>query len=279
MVLTSTKKGVFLLLLIGLVSIIWLHGRTLFFWDSILPLYPLKDLIERTYTWNAYYGRGFVNQPNRFLIYIGSYLFFYVIAMGKINIAQQMLIYTLFSGSGISMFLFLQKVFSPTFKKWSFYGSLIGSLFYMFNFFTTYYLSEIYIPWFLYSFFPLFLYLFITGIERHLQNKGGYGFMLLAILIVELMSPSFYELPYLVFFILLFLITLIAFFPILSFPKTDRFMLRALTFFVIFIILSIIANLWWEYNIFLALSQETHTMSYKFQITDIEYKSLINSKL
>ena len=269
--LRSTKKGIIVILLLGTISVLWLHGRTLFFWDSILPLHPLKDLIERTYTWNAYYGRGFPNQPNRFLIYIGSYLIFYLIAMGKINIAQQLLIYALFSGSGISMFVLLQKIFSAKYRGWNFYGPLIGSIFYMFNFFTVYNLSEIYIPWFLYSFFPLFLYLFIIGLERHLQRKNGYGYLLLSILVVELMSSSFYESPYIVFFIILFIIALFSFFPTLNFSRGSGFIFRTINFIVIFIILCVLANLWWEYNILISVSQNVHALSLSFQVTGTEY--------
>ncbi len=267
----NTKKGIITILLLGTISVLWLHGRTLFFWDSILPLHPLKDLMERTYTWNAYYGRGFPNQPNRFLVYIGSYLVFYLIAMGKINIAQQLLIYALFSGSGVSMFLLLQKVYSARYKEWNFYGPLIGALFYMFNFFTVYNLSEIYVPWFLYSFFPLFLYLFIVGLERHLQRKGGYGYLLLSILVVELMSSSFYEPPYLVFFIILFLIALYSFFPTFSFSRGRESTFRTLTFFSIFITLCVIANLWWEYNISMSVSSDVHSLSLGFQVAGTEY--------
>ena len=267
----NTKKGIITILLLGTISVLWLHGRTLFFWDSILPLHPLKDLMERTYAWNAYYGRGFPNQPNRFFVYIGSYLIFYFVAMGNISIAQQLLVYTLFSGSGISMFLLLQKVYSAKYKEWNFYGPLIGALFYMFNFFTVYNLSEIYEPWFLYSFFPLFLYLFIMGLERHLQKSGGYGYLLLSILVVEFMSSSFYEPPYIVFFIILFIIALFSFFSTLNFPREGRFIFRTITFIVIFIILCFVANLWWEYNIFISVSQDVHVLSLAFQVVIIEY--------
>ncbi len=270
------KIGVVVILVAGLVSVIWLRGGTIYYWDSVFPLHPLKDLIIRNYTWNLTLYRGYPSPPNRFLIYIGTYLFFDAISLGNIALAQQFLVYMLFTCSGLSIFLLLRKIFLRIDRTVSFIYPLIGALFYMFNFFSAYYLSEIYIPWFLYSFFPLFLYFLLIGIEKHISHGKGYKELVLSILVIELMSSSFYEAPYIVFFIFLSTVSIYSMIPIFE-SKDKGGRNKVVRFLLIFFIAAIMANLWWETDFLFNVAIEVHSLSLSFQITGIEfmYKHLL----
>ena len=148
-----------LILLVSFISVYWLDGHVLFFWDSMLPLNGLKDSYFSSYIWDQLNGLGQVQFINQY----GSYTYVYgileIVTGGNITLVQTVIVYILLSVSGLSFFVLVNFLlsFGKYSKKSAEPVAFSGSLVYMFNYFTAVMFSQLSPIWFLYSFVPLAL--------------------------------------------------------------------------------------------------------------------------
>ena len=150
----------------GLVVLLWLHGDLLFFWDTILPFHPASDIYFYSFTWNQAIFNGIVGQSNEWFSYFVVFYILHNLIHFSLPLSQFVLIYSLFSLSGITMYRLIKFLAHVNNNTNLFLPALAGALVYMFNFYTDIYLlSDFFESWFLYSLLPMIILVFYSGMR------------------------------------------------------------------------------------------------------------------
>ncbi len=229
---------------VSFVSFLWLHGGILFFWDETLPIFPYYELTHFTYIWSPF-GLGVINShSNQNFSYYVLWTIFYFISFKFLPLAEQLLISFIFLISGISSFLVLKFIFNKISTKKSYnYLALIGSLFYMFNYFSAFLFYEIQPYWISYALLPLGIYIFLKGLTKLNSNINIVKYVILSSFLFEIIFSFTYFLPpVLVYMVLIFLFFYLVFRKrIIVSNITKREVYYLLSTFLTVIIL----NLWW----------------------------------
>jgi hypothetical protein len=185
--------------LAGLVVLLWLGGRVLFFWDVILPFKADRSLYFYSYAWLQVTGNGQPGSPFEFGSYFPIMAGLQTLGL-SLAASQCILIYALFVTSGVSMFLLARFIFSqrrPDAGAMAF--PACSAFFYMFNFYVTMYaLSTFYESLFLYSVLPLAILLLLKGYSAARTGRPYWTYLAALVVVFEMMSTGFWEPPYLV---------------------------------------------------------------------------------
>jgi len=176
-----------IILLFGAISLTWFGGRPFLAGDDTILHLNLKNIDEYFYACplNSAYGGADICKFS-FLLPLGSFLKLYSFfdLPFSPSIFQKLLIYTLFTFSGISAYF----LFTALRPKSSFFAKLFASSLYMFNFYFLWlwvsvsYLSVVYV------FFPLILALYIKGIK---EGKGLSYAVITALIWTVTVTPGY----------------------------------------------------------------------------------------
>ena len=226
------------------VSFLWLHGGILFFWDETLPIFPYYELTHFTYIWSPF-GLGVINShSNQNFSYYILWTIFYFISFKFLPLAEQLLIFVIFMISGLSSFLLLKFIFNKlSTNNTHNYLALVGSLFYMFNYFSAFLFYEIQPYWISYALLPLAIYVFMKGLTTLNSNINIIKYAVLSSFLFEIIfSFTYYLQPVLVFMVVILLFYYLLFRKrIIASNITRREIYYLLSTFLTVIIL----NLWW----------------------------------
>jgi len=246
--------GLGIVLSFGIVSLTWFRGHP-FLWggDTSIPL-SLKIIDEYFYVLPLNFAYGMADVAKLpFLLPLGSFLKLW----GLLNlpysapIFEKLLIYAVFTFSGVSMY-FLLTVIRP---KITLFAKLLGSLLYMFNFYFLWLLIDVSRIPIIYSFFPLVLALYIKGVK---EGKGLSYSVITALVWTITVTPGYGQ-PFVVinwFVILLFLI-----FYVITTHDKERTK-KALYFTLYLAVIWLALNALWILPLSLSFNQELvrHTL-------------------
>ena len=241
-----------LILLVSFISVYWLDGHVLFFWDSMLPLNGLKDSYFSSYIWDQLNGLGQVQFINQY----GSYTYVYgileIVTGGNITLVQTVIVYILLSVSGLSFFVLVNFLlsFGKYSKKSAEPVAFSGSLVYMFNYFTAVMFSQLSPIWFLYSFVPLAVYFYIKGFINSMFGKPYWKEVLYFSLTLNIMSAGLWESPYDAYFILILIFSPYVFSGVFSEVDYIKYHRRKTSFVLLLTFFAIMTNLWWIPHLF-----------------------------
>ena len=225
---------------VGLVSLLWFKGNYFIkTGDDFFPLDPAYLLSNLPYLWLHFYSTGVV--IDSFSI---TNLPFYVTLSGanaigfSILTLQKLFYYFSFTISGISAY-FLTSTLLHDNKR---VAGLASAFFYMMN---PYSLSVIWSAhfttmYFTYASAPLFLGLFIKGIE----TKQKFRYAVYLGLLELIFAPMFDDPPEAAIVLLLIPVSFLIFNTILE-RKNRQAILGSLQFFIYYIFLTIAVNIWW----------------------------------
>ena len=237
------KYPYFIIFLFSLISIVWLHGGTIFFWDSQLPFFPYYELTNFTLTWAPYNLGGISLHPDTEVTYFMLYTIFYFIAFKSLFLAQQLIMIVIFMISGFSSYILLNFIFSNFNKnnKQNIFA-LVGSLFYMFNYFNDILFYQIHPYWISYSLLPLALYIMLKGISKANSRMELIKYSLLFSFLLELiLSFTISWEPIIVYIIFI----VIAYSIIFRNRLTQNISLHLFYFFLMIMLFSFLLNFWW----------------------------------
>lgn len=200
--------GEVIILALSLVSLLWLHGRLLIFWDSWIPINSTRDAYLMSFSWSQLNGLGSPILPNEYIVYVW---FFVIVNKGlglSLQATQQLLVTLLFASSGLSMYWLLRYLTRRFLGVGTLLAPLSGATFYMFNYYTVHLFSEVFFSWFAYAILPFVALLLLSSRDRAMAGRPYFGHIVLASLLFELMSVAYAQVPYFVLsgFVLLTLI-------------------------------------------------------------------------
>lgn len=279
LITSKIGSGELYLVLLGLIVLVWLHGNILFFWDTIFPFHPGSDLFYYSFTWNQGLNIGMPSPPNEF----ASYFFVMYILHDIFNLnyptAQFILIYTLFTLSGITMYHLIKFLLNDNYDAKFSIPAFTGSLIYMFNFYVAYYLlMDFYESWFIYSFLPLIIIIILSGVKKSLIKKSYIPNIFYLVLLFQLISVSFWEAPYMVWTIMIIMIFILNFFINNKNKIAVKNRFSCIKFFIITVIAIFFSSLWWIYTYLWFLHINFSEMS-SHGSASTSYNILINSFL
>jgi hypothetical protein len=249
--LITSKIGIgeLLLLIIGCVVLVWLHGGILFFWDTILPFHPESDIYYYSFTWDQGFNNGAPLPPNEFASYFFIFYIFHNIFNLNFFLSQFVLIYILFTLSGITMYHLIKFLFNENYNAKFSMPAFAGSLVYMFNFYVAYYLlMDFFESWFLYSFLPLIIIIFLSGAKKSLIKKSYISNIFYLVLLFQLISVSFWEAPYLVWMLVIIMVFILNFFINNKEKIVGKNSLSLIKYFIITVVVIFFSSLWWIYT-------------------------------
>lgn len=198
------KKNLYLIYLLLVISFslpaIWLQGRTIYFWDGLLPFKTTSDFSYLNFSWNQINGLGYANSIDKYNVYFLSYYFFKIF-IKNIAIVQYLLISVLISFSTIGMFLLLKHLNVLLNKNVNDIFPFLGSLFYILNFYFIFTFSNFSSTIYIYSFLPLDVLAFTKAIESINNTKIFFIWTLVFSFLLEVTSYSFLLVPMLLFFL------------------------------------------------------------------------------
>lgn len=270
--------GELIIFLVSFIIIVWLHGGTLFFWDTVIPFHPQSDLFYYSFTWNQLIGNGIRGIPNEWGSYFIVMYLLHLIGLG-INISQTILFYILFSFSGFSMYRLIKFLTNNRYTSKFSIAALSGALLYMFNFyFMNNLIVDFFESWFIYSFLPLAIILFLKGLEKYLLKEKYFSNIFYLVVLVQIMSVGFWEPPYLVWTIFIFCIFTINFFYKYFYSYKNLLLMSKYILMVILIIF--VTDLWWIYSYIVSSLYLINIISLKGPPGDaVAYKILLTSYL
>ncbi|GAG98328.1 unnamed protein product [marine sediment metagenome] len=129
----KTILSIFLILLVGCISITWFRGEFIInAGDQIFPLSRIEDFKKAVlYTWDHYRATGFVVPPGLAnFSYFGIMALLEVLGLSLVT-SEKILYYLIFTLSGLSVY-FLTSILFP---KRNEILRLTAAFFYMFNFY------------------------------------------------------------------------------------------------------------------------------------------------
>ena len=237
------------ILLLGLLAVVWLHGGVLFFWDEALPLSPGRDLYFSYFTWHQLDNFGYPQLPLPNLPY---YAYFYVTSSLGIGVStsETLLVYLLFSSSGLGMLSLIRYLMPQPKTRVESLVPIAGACVYMVNFYVAMFLlSELWPSWLTYSLAPFAMLALLRGWKSSLKGPLDIVSLIEITFIVQLMSPGFQETPYFAWSLLLFIVVGVDWgiryrrqVPKLGIQKWLRFPSAAL-------LAVVVSGLWWEYSL------------------------------
>jgi len=274
-------KGELYIALAGMVVLLWLHGDLLFFWDTIFPFHPLTDIYFYSFTWNQaiFYGIPSKSTTNEWLSY---FVFIYVLhdILGlTMPLSQLVLFYSLFTLSGITMYRLIKFLSNENYNATFSLPALSGALVYMFNFYMDYFiLFDFFESWFIYSLLPLIIILFLSGIRKSVRNESYWKDIIYLVLLFEVVSVSFWEVPYLLWTIFIIFIFIIGYFLQNNDKKNGMNYVSIAKFLLISSFAIIITGLWYIYTYFQTLAGNLRSVSPSVSpVGSAVYHILINS--
>jgi hypothetical protein len=233
----------------GLVTVLWLRGGILFFWDAIVPFRASSAEYYYAFTWQQLFGSGVPGAPFEYGSYFPTMVLLQFVGFG-VAADQQILFYVLFASSGLSMYLLLTLLNRQPYLAQLGVRALPGALFYMFNFYVALYLlSDFFESWFLYAFLPLAIFVLLKGSDAARAGRRSWPHCIAFALLVQVMSAGFWEPPYLVYTFLL--CAVLYWIYSWSRPRQTRTQLRPEFGFVAGVLVAtIVSSLWWLYSYF-----------------------------
>lgn len=247
---TQEALAVFVILASSLVSLTWLDGKVIFFWDTILPFRPDSALGFGAYTWGQNFGEGTPQLPFEFGAYLVSYTVLHTFMGFSLAASQQMIVTSLFLASGLTMFMLLRTLHPNCDSKMCVAARLSGALFYMFNFYTVYYLiADMFPSWWLYAFLPLSLTILLLGMKAASEDRDTRVYVLSQVFLFFLMSTGFWEPPYLVYSLFLFVLVSGAWCSAYLRPISINARRQVRRFVALTISCVLASGLWWLYGV------------------------------
>ncbi len=233
----------FVIFLLSFISILWLHGGIIFFWNTKLAVFPYYELTHFTSTW-APYNEGSVSlHSDTEVTYFLLYTIFYFLAFKSLFLTQQLMIFIIFMVSGFSSYILLNFIFS-SFNKNNGQSifALIGALFYMFNYFDDILIYQIHPYWISYSLLPLALY-FILKVALKADSKTQLiKYSLISSFLLELIFSFTISWEPIIIYIILIIIAYYVIFKNRMLPHNS---LNQFYYFFIIILFSLLLNFWW----------------------------------
>lgn len=171
-----------------------------------------------------------------------------------LHITQMVLVYILFSFSGFSMYRLIkflhEKGYSSKFSIIAFSGAIL----YMFNFYVlSFLLFDFFESWFIYAFLPLAIIVFLKGMKNYILKQNYFKYIFYLVLLVEIMSVGFWEPPYLLWTLFLFLVLTIDYF--FKHFNLHENMLALFKYILIVLLIIIVTNIWWIYSFILETTE------------------------
>jgi len=247
-----TVINICIILSLGLVVNLWLQGKLLYFWDEVFPFNPSKDMYYYSFAWFKLFNHGQGSAAHNIIMipYFSIIYFFHNILNLSLYNAQFLLVYILFTSSGLSMYFFISYIMNHYFDiiETDNIATLSGSLIYMFNLYTMpYLLFSIWPSWFLYSFSPLAILVLLKGLTNASLRIFSVKYVVSFMFLIFLMTPGFFEGPYLLYFLALCFIFSIPYFSLIL--KTEK-RIGIIAFIFLVIVSVVLTNLWWILPLF-----------------------------
>ena len=264
----------FVIFLLSFVTLIWLHGDVLFFWDEVLPVYPYYDITHLIYIWFPA-NLGVLNtHADQMASYYILWFIFSMITFHSLFLTEQLIMFTVFMISGFSSYTLLNFIFSKfgmPVKHSSF--ALIGAIFYMFNYFDAFLFYEIQPYWISYSLLPLVIYFILYGFTKLNSNTNILKYSLLDSFLLEItFSFSFYIQPVIIYVILI-IISYYLIFKSRIHLKNSR---KSLYYILFILLFTLLLNFWW-YDGFLNLVKvDSNGSSASVVISGVAHEFLYN---
>ena len=264
----------FVIFLLSFVTLIWLHGYVLFFWDEVLPVYPYYDITHLIYIWFPA-NLGVLNtHADQMASYYILWFIFSMITFHSLFLTEQLIMFTVFMISGFSSYTLLNFIFSKfgmPVKHSSF--ALIGAIFYMFNYFDAFLFYEIQPYWISYSLLPLVIYFILYGFTKLNSNTNILKYSLLDSFLLEItFSFSFYIQPVIIYVILI-IISYYLIFKSRIHLKNSR---KSLYYILFILLFTLLLNFWW-YDGFLNLVKvDSNGSSASVVISGVAHEFLYN---
>jgi hypothetical protein len=231
---------VFIILLLGLISLTWYHDKQLL-WGDDTNLTLDAHLIETRYfyLWDSNVGKADALKlpyimPQAIILRFVSFL---NIPFSP-AVFERILLYSVFTGSGLSMY-YLSILFIPS-NKAKRLGAVVASAFYMFNFYTmTTILPSGAMIMFEYAFFPLVLALYIRALDNSSSLKNS---IVIALVWTVLITPAYITATV----ALTDWIVIVAYFLFFNISKHDKKTLKSSVVFTCFLLaIWTLMNLFW----------------------------------
>jgi len=229
-----------LIAFIGLISFSWFRGDYLIkTGDDTFPLNPTYAFYTNSYVWYHFLSTGTVVDP---LALTSIPFFFCLMQLTTVGIPlvalQNVFYYATFILSGISAYLLTASLLSKNKRA----AGFASALFYMMN---PYSLSVIWAAHyttllFTYSFAPIFIALYIKGINAKEKRK-----YVMSIGLIELLMSPMFDDPSQAFVVLFLIPVLFFIFYILIERKDKAKVMGAFRFSLYLILVSIALNSWW----------------------------------
>ena len=250
---------IYLLLIISFsLPAIWMHGRIIYFWDGLLPFKTASDLNYLSFSWNQLNGLGYGNAIDKYNIYILSYYIFQVF-IGNIAVSQYLLLSVLIALSTLGMYLLLRHLSLLINKPVNNIFPLLGSLFYILNFYFIFVFSDFYPAIYMYSLLPLDVLILSKVIESFDNTKFFFVWTVLFSFLLELTSYSFILVPMLVFFIFTILSFLFIFLKYIIKGKLN--LTTYIKNILLFVFTVLATNIWWIIGYFIDFQSESASTS------------------
>ena len=172
------------------VPIIWLHGRTIYFWDGALPFKPYYDLKYLNYSWEQLNGLGYPDPINKFIWVLAPYLVLLPLT-GSLWIVQDITISLLLFTASSGIFYLLKhlslvadRIIHPVFL-------FLPALLYIANYYSVFVYNDFYPGLFPYTILPFSVLIMLLMLENLKNLKKVLLFSILFSLTLEFASPSF----------------------------------------------------------------------------------------
>ncbi len=251
----SKIVNILFILTIGLLSLTWFE-KDLFIsnGDFFLPQMTTENAIRSLSSWDHLYATGIVNMRILAASFLTLFLAVFQAIFSSEIIAEKIIFYGIFAGSGLSMYYLASSTFAEDKRKNII--SLSTTFFYMFNFFALFSFWRVFIGLaFFYTIAPLMLCTYIKMLDRF-QLKYLTLFLIIATVIfpIAVANPAYA--------LVLFLILFLYFIYYIAINKNEKKKIKSAFFSsVIILVLFIVFNTWWILPIILNLSSEMESAS------------------
>lgn len=238
------------------VPIIWLHGRTIYFWDGALPFKPLLDFSYLNYSWDQLNALGYPVPIGKFVIIVIPYIVFLKLT-GVIWVTQSVTISLFLMASSFGIFYFIRHINMLMRKRIHPFFVFLPSLLYLTNYYSVFNFYDFYGGLYVYAMMPLSLLTLMLALENSREVKKVIFYSVLFSLTVEVASGSFITLsPMTIYFLFLLLTITAAFWGKIKDKMEKVGVLTILRAFFMFISIAVLTNLWWIENFFFTVSNQ-----------------------
>lgn len=242
-----------LLIITIIMPLVWLHGRTIYFWDGVLPFQPLADFHYLNSSWNQLNGLGYSAPVDKFLILIGPYILFSFLGL-NFSVVQSTLLTLLLATASLGMFYLVKHLNFLLGKRIHPVFIFIPSLIYIVNYYSVSIYGNFYPGLYAYTILPISALLLILSIENMSHLRRMILYLILFSVSIEFASGTFIFLtPLLIYFLFALISILIVFREKINTrigkKRKGIFYRYVLSFIFIFVS----SNLWWLINFFITL--------------------------